>query len=111
MKPRIDPHRWTEVRAAFDALVELDGASRRERLATLEASDPDLRRQVEALLFADAELTTRLDHLDDIFASDANRDVEQELDADPLKLAGRVVSHFKIGEPLAAGGRASFTGQ
>ena len=40
MKRPIDAKRWSDIRAIFDELVELDGAQRSERLLTIGASDP-----------------------------------------------------------------------
>ena len=48
--------RWGEVAALFDELVELDPAARAARLSALLATDPELAREVEALLQADAEV-------------------------------------------------------
>jgi len=103
MKRPIDAKRWSDIRAIFDELVELDGAQRSERLLTIGASDPDLRRQVEALLAADAEASDDLARVEQAFASSPG-DNAPELDRDPLGLAGRTISHFRIEEAIAAGG-------
>ncbi len=96
MQP-MDPRRWEEVQAAFDALVELDGPARAGRLATLGAADPDLRVAVESLLAGDAAADARLASLEAPFLSAAPT-------PDPLGLTGRTVSHFRVVEPLGAGG-------
>jgi len=42
MKPNIDAKRWSDIRAIFDELVELEGAQRSERLVTIGASALDV---------------------------------------------------------------------
>jgi eukaryotic-like serine/threonine-protein kinase len=96
----MDPGRWREIQAAFDALVELDPAARASRLETLGSSDPELRAAVESLLGADAEVDSRLAEVESAFHSIATPAL------DLLGLAGRTVSHFRILQPLGAGGMA-----
>ena len=86
--------RWTEVRAAFDELADASDAARAARLAALGATDPALRREVERLLAMDADSEERLARL--FTPPGALRD--------PLGLSGRMLSHFRVGEPLGAGG-------
>ena len=92
---------WAELCAAFDALVELDTGARAERLAAIGASDPMARRALEQLLEADANPGTRLVRLEALFGEP---DPPDSADLDVLKLVGRTVAHFRIVEPLAAGG-------
>ncbi|HUF25403.1 MAG TPA: serine/threonine-protein kinase, partial [Gemmatimonadaceae bacterium] len=90
--------RWSDVQAAFDALVDLDDPERRDRLAALGDTDPELRGAVESLLAADSEADTRLARLEDAL-------LPQETHAlDPLGLAGRTISHFRLFEPIGVGG-------
>jgi eukaryotic-like serine/threonine-protein kinase len=100
-----DPGQWAELCTAFDALVELDAGARAERLAAIGASDPAARRALEELLEGDVSAGTRLGYIEEIFgAADPLRATEGSADRDPLKLVGRTVAHFRIVEPLAAGG-------
>jgi tetratricopeptide (TPR) repeat protein len=92
----MDAERWRTVRATFDELVELDPARRDERLATLGAADPELRRALDALLEADAEVDARLAPVAQAFLPPEQND--------PLGLRGRTVAHFRIVETLGAGG-------
>lgn len=94
----MDPGRWGEIQAAFDALVELDLTARASRLEALGSCDPELRAAVESLLSADAEVDRRLAEVESTFHSVAMPA------PDLLGLAGRTVSHFRILEPLGAGG-------
>ncbi len=55
MTPTLSRHRWEQVRAAFEEIVELDTVQRDQRLTTIGAKDPELRSTLEALLQADAE--------------------------------------------------------
>ena len=91
-------HRWAEVQAAFDALVELSIVEREHRLTALEESDPELRSAIESLLRADSEAETRLATLEGACASAFCPDL------DPLGLAGCSVAHFNVAEPIGAGG-------
>ena len=94
-----DPAQWAELCAAFDALVALDAGERAERLAAIGATDPAARRALEELLAADASAGDRLSRLDGIFGA-----AEPSPDRDVLNLVGQTVAHFRIVEPLAAGG-------
>ena len=91
-------HRWAEVQAAFDALVELSIVEREHRLTALDEADPELRSAIESLLRADSEAEARLAKLDDAFASAFGPDL------DPLGLAGRSVAHFNVAQPIGVGG-------
>ena len=86
----MDAKRWAEIRASFDELVELRSGERAARLSALAASDPELRAAVEGLLRADAAADARLG------------DVECAVDA--FGLAGTTISHFRLIEPIGAGG-------
>ncbi len=100
-----DPGQWAELCAAFDALVEMDAGARAERLAAIGAADPAARRALEELLEADASPASGLDRIDTIFgARDPPLAAERSADRDVLKLVGQTVVHFRIVEPLAAGG-------
>ena len=92
----MDVRRWEEIQAAFDALVELDPIARARRLEILDATDPAFRATVAALLAADAEAEASLAPLEAILSSVAV--------PDPLGLSGSTVSHFRLLEPLGAGG-------
>ena len=100
-----DPGRWAELFAAFETLVELDTGSRAERLAAIGATDPAARRALEELLAADANSASSLDRIDGIFgAMHSVSPPGRRADGDVLKLVGQTVAHFRIVEPLAAGG-------
>ncbi len=92
------PRRWEEIQVAFDELVELDATVRASRLAALGATDPALRNALESLLDADGEADERLAPLDAAFLASAASP------PDPFGLAGRTLSHFRVLQPLGAGG-------
>ena len=96
----MDPERWRVVREVFDELVELEPAARTGRLATLAATDPDLRLAVKALLEADAEAEERLAGR---MFSPGEAGPGQGRD-DPLGLTGRTLSHFRVQGSLGSGG-------
>jgi serine/threonine protein kinase len=95
----MDPQRWRTVRAVFDELVELEPERRAARLAVLRISDPQLCEAVESLLAADAASSGGLGG-----AGLPARGDQEGLPPDPLGLAGRTLSHFRVQEPLEAGG-------
>ena len=60
----MNTHRWEEVQACFDELVELDANERVANLASLARKDPDLHRAIESLLEADAAVDAHLAPVD-----------------------------------------------
>jgi eukaryotic-like serine/threonine-protein kinase len=94
---------WNAVLSTFDDVVALPPDARAERLRTIGSADPELRREVETLLAADAQADARLARVDAIFGLRSD-DTRQRPAGDPLGLVGRTVSHFRIIEPLAYGG-------
>ena len=104
MIPPTDPGRWAELCASFDTLVELNAGDRAERLAAIGASDPVARRALEELLEADVSPSSGLSHIDAIFGTRDPPSAAEPIDRDILELVGKTVAHFRIVEPLAAGG-------
>jgi serine/threonine-protein kinase len=96
-----DPRKWAELWAAFDTLVDLDSAARAERLDAIGTADPAARHALEELLEADANPESGLGRIDAIFGAATP---ERNTDLDVLKLVGLTVAHFRVAEPLAAGG-------
>jgi len=94
----MDAQRWLEIKSAFDNIVDLDLAERAKRLTALGASDPALRAAVELLLAADSDADSPLASLDAVFFP------QSVLESDPLELEGQTISHFKVHEPIGAGG-------
>lgn len=100
-----DSAQWAELFAAFDTLVELDTGARAERLVAIGAVDPAVRRALEQMLEADVNPASSLSRIDAIFgAADHLPSREVNVDRDVLKLVDKTVAHFRIVEPLAAGG-------
>ena len=104
MKPTADTERWPEILATFDTLIDLEPDMLKMRLRAIGASDPELRRHLEALLIADSNAAKRLAVIDRAFGAGSASDPERERNADPLELVGRTVSHFRVIELLASGG-------
>ena len=98
------PDRWREIRAAFDELIDLTPSGQARRLAVLHDADPDLRRGVEALLRADAEADSRLAGVTLALVPPTHPLPVDGRVADILGLTGQTVSHFRLIEPLGAGG-------
>jgi len=100
-----DSARWHAIRALFDELVELDESRRVERLEAIGDSDPALRDAVERLLAGDTEAEARLARVDAALGwSGDEAPVPRDRAADPLGLTDRMVSHFRVLEPIAVGG-------
>jgi TolB-like protein/Tfp pilus assembly protein PilF len=97
MMPGDGERAWARVLAAFDDVVDLDPAARRVRLDAIGATDSELRRALEQLLAADSRADVMLARFDGVLG-------EPMQDGDPLHLVGRIVSHFRVMEPLARGG-------
>jgi serine/threonine protein kinase len=95
----MDAERWQQIRSVFNQLVELEPERLAERLALLSASDPELRDAVESLLAADSDSSGDLGG-----AALPPRGDPQGPPPDPLGLAGSTLSHFRVLEPLEAGG-------
>jgi serine/threonine-protein kinase len=100
-----DSARWQAIRALFDELVELDDASRAARLTVIGESDAPLRRAVEQLIAADSNAEARLARVDTALGRWTDHDpAPPDRAGDPLELTGRMVSHFRVLEPIAVGG-------
>ena len=104
MKSEHDSARWVEVLSTFDEIVEESEPERRTRLAAIGSRDPELRSAIEALLAADAQADERLARLETALGSGDARHSNEGRHADALNLVGRLVSHFRVVEPLAQGG-------
>jgi hypothetical protein len=94
----MDPQRSQEIMSTFDTIVEMDDGERGTRLTALSTSDPELLAAVELLLAADSDADARLASLDAVFFP------HSALASDPLRLAGRTVSHFEVREAIGEGG-------
>ena len=94
----MNAQRWEEVQVTFNELVEMDASERGRRLARLAMGDPELHRALESLLRADADADARLAPIDSALLLGAS------CRSDPLGLAGRTVSHFRLHEALGSGG-------
>ena len=102
-----DRELWQRARPLFDELVEVDAAARIDRLATIGATDPQLRDAVEWLLAADANADAAL--RDYHFGTPRETPAATTASTDPLGLMGRTVSHFRVTGYLAAGGMGADT--
>ena len=101
-----DGRRWGETCQLFHELSDMTAPERQKRLKHLGSTDPDMRLAVESLLAADNiadEVLSPL-RLGITEVLHRNLSASHSPPLDSLRLTGRTVSHFRIIEPLAAGG-------
>jgi serine/threonine-protein kinase len=96
----MDASRWKEIRALFDELVEVTPPERAERLAAIGTVDPALRESLASLIAADSRSSGGLG-LPELRRTSFAPD---DLPPDPFALTARTLSHFRVLEPLGAGG-------
>jgi eukaryotic-like serine/threonine-protein kinase len=89
----LTPERWAQIEELFHRAVETDGKQRTAMLDEACSSDPELRREIEALLGCEAGART---HVQAVVGSELH-----DLD---FSLAGEVVSHYRILDGLGGGG-------
>jgi len=94
----VSAQRWEQIQTHFDKLVSQDATARAVRLAEIASADPELHRALESLLAADDDVNAQLASIDSAFLPQFDRS------RDPLRLTGRVISHFSVHEALGAGG-------
>jgi hypothetical protein len=101
-----DREQWRLAGALFHEFVELDPTDRSERLSRLGNTDPVMKRAVEALLAGDAAADERLPNPGFGLSPlpDGRGPLRGPAPSDPLGLAGRTISHFRVRERLASGG-------
>src|SRR5579871_4901995 len=90
--------RWRQMEQICDAALRLVGAERERFLSTACGTDPQLRREVEALLAHEETAASFLDAPVDRVAA-ALITLESE-----HALIGATVSHYQIVDQLGAGG-------
>ena len=92
------PARWNEVKEKLQIALELEPAERAAYLETLEATDPELRREVESLLSSH-------DRVGDTFLNAATPGfIGWESDSHRSAMIGRRVGSYQIVEWIGAGG-------
>ena len=97
--------RWRATCELFHELSDLGEAERLKQLAEISKTDPELRNAVESLLAADEEADARLGRLKRGISDVVRRNLPTPPKlADPLRLVGQTVSHFRIVAPIATGG-------
>ncbi|HET9049032.1 MAG TPA: tetratricopeptide repeat protein [Chiayiivirga sp.] len=90
--------RWHEVAELFDTLVELEPAQQESKLLELQASDPDLAREVRALLAADRATCALLD------GDAANQLPPLRIATTIGESAGDMLGPYRLLHPLGEGG-------
>lgn len=103
--PAMDPDRWRQVKALFEAAVELEPAKQRPWVEQ-EADDAALAAEVLEMLRADAEETRFLEPESLGLASLVSRELagESPPGTPDVPLTGRQLGHFVVGERLGVGG-------
>ena len=90
---RVTPERWAKIEELFHRACECEPADRVALFNELCQDDPDLRREVEALLASEA---TASDHL--------RAAVHGQFETFGFPLVGETISHYRILDGLAGGG-------
>lgn len=95
---------WTEIRALFDELVELEPEARAARLRSIEDREPALRSRLEVLLAADREVDSRLAPYETAAARLTVAATGAHAEHDAWALIGRTIGHYRIENVLGVGG-------
>ena len=106
--------RWDQLKEAFATLSDLSPSERHEQLAAIAARDPELARQVQELLDADARADSVLRRFDPAAAltpavpnaptEPADGATTGSHPSDPFGYVGQVVSQYRVHEVLGSGG-------
>ncbi len=92
----MDPARWASVKNIFAETVDLDPAERKLTLDSICDGDPDLRREIEALLASNDEAED--------FIEDPAFTVADAVPADNDCLRNKVIGHYRITGEIGRGG-------
>jgi tetratricopeptide (TPR) repeat protein len=99
--------RWRETCELFHELSDLDETARLKQLTEIGSIDPELRSAVESLLAGDDVADERLEPLklgiSDVLQKNLLATARSPV-VDSLRLVGSTISHFRIIEPIGAGG-------
>jgi len=95
----MDPVRWKTIKAAFQEAMDLPEEERAVHLDRIAAGDPEVRREVEALLRSDAGGDT--DFLDPPEMAEVCRAIGS---AEPDSWIGRIVGRYRLVRRIGAGG-------
>ncbi|HEY1896342.1 MAG TPA: hypothetical protein VGG62_08735 [Terracidiphilus sp.] len=87
------PERWGQIEELFHRAAECEAEQRAHLLDEACHDDPDLRRQVDALLSCDLNAGCNMQN-----------SVSAGLNAFAFPLAGEVISHYRIVGGLGGGG-------
>jgi serine/threonine protein kinase len=101
-----DAKRWEEVRGAFDEVIDLTTAEKRKRLAKIATRDSSLSELVQQLIASDAAADSRLSGMESTIGAIVRTSAGMPAGPlpDTMKLANRMIGHFRILSPIAAGG-------
>jgi eukaryotic-like serine/threonine-protein kinase len=97
----MEPGRWKKIEQLFHATLAMVEEQRAQFLAETCMADPDLRRDVEALLAQDAHASSSLVPLPARRTTEAETAGEWSLSG---ALSGAMVSHYRILDKLGGGG-------
>src|SRR5208337_1522527 len=87
------PERWAQIEELFHRAFECEANERAGLLNEACRNDPELRREVEALLASDGDAGEHL-----------HAAVREQLETVGFPLAGETISHYRILDGLAGGG-------
>ncbi len=96
----IPPERWSRIEALLDEIFELPEKDRAARLERLAAGDPELHREVGAMLAEDARTRGLLDST----VGEAAASILEERSAVPSPQIGRRIGAYRVLGELGRGG-------
>jgi serine/threonine protein kinase/Flp pilus assembly protein TadD len=101
-----DADLWLRVQALFDEVIALPLSARAAHLERLGRTEPSVRALVEELIAADEVADECLGDLESAIAEIVRTEVGEPSSgvSDAMKLTGRTIGHFRVLDPIAAGG-------
>lgn len=101
-----DRELWQRVRNGFDEFISLPPSEQADWLKQLGTRDRSIRKLVEEMIASDAAADDRLHDVESTIAGIVQTEIGEAASqvTDAMKLTSTTIGHFRILEPIAAGG-------